>query len=139
MPSARRPVLPHALNAAAPETSALEAALAEVERQIAAMSQALVAQDAPAAETVAAELRGALRGAMTHFAQVQQRGTMPPALRRRLAEAGGQIAAHREALLRATSALDQALDIILPREDAPAVYSATGPAGRPTGRVIGAS
>ena len=88
----------------------------------------------------AGELRTAMRGAMGHFAQVQKRGVMPPEIRRRLAMASGQIAAQREALFRATTALDQALDILLPRGDAAAGYAAHGgAAARPTGRVIAAS
>ena len=46
---------------------------------------------------------------------------MPPALRRRLASASGQVAAQRESLARATAALDRAIDVLLPREAAGAV------------------
>jgi hypothetical protein len=52
--------------------------------------------------------------------------------------ASGQIAAQREALSRATTALDQALDILVPRADA-GLYSSQGAASRTSGRVIAAS
>jgi hypothetical protein len=53
--------------------------------------------------------------------------------------ASGQIAAQREALSRATTALDQALDILLPRGDDGGTYSSYGGQARSTGRVIAAS
>ncbi|HEX7637433.1 MAG TPA: hypothetical protein VF457_03480, partial [Burkholderiaceae bacterium] len=69
-----------------------------------------------------------------------RRGTMPPALRRRFALASGQVAAQREALFRATTALDQALEILIPRPLAQAsTYSAQGLGGRGPGRMLGAS
>jgi hypothetical protein len=143
--SATRPApaatpLPHGLHQAAPDTAELESALDVVELHIAALGRALTAQDPAAAEAAASELSTAMRGAMSHFAQVHRRGVMPPAIRRRLAMASGQIAAQREALFRATTALDQALDILLPRPEAAAGYSAYGTtAARSTGRVIAAS
>ena len=130
---------PAAAHRTAPVTTELEAALGEVERQIAALGQALVDQDPAAAEQVAAALRTALRGAMEHFARVARQGGVPLALKRRLAQASGQIAAQREALSRATTALDQALDILLPRADDGGTYGAHGGQARSTGRVIAAS
>jgi hypothetical protein len=132
--------LPHGLHQAAPDTAALESALDVVELHIAALGRALAAQDPAATEAAGGELRTAMRGAMSHFAQVQRAGVMPPAIRHRLAMASGQIAAQREALFRATTALDQALDILLPRPEASAGYSAYGTsAARSTGRVIAAT
>jgi hypothetical protein len=40
-------------------------------------------------------------------------------LRNRLVKASGQVAAQRESLLRATVALDRAIDALMPRENAP--------------------
>ena len=54
---------------------------------------------------------------------------MPPALRDRLATASGQVVAQRESLARATAALDRALDVLLPRDDAD-LYSDYGAADR---------
>ena len=58
-----------------------------------------------------------MRAAMTQFAQVARRGTMPAALRSRFAMANGQIAAQREALFRATSLVEQNLEILIPAAD----------------------
>jgi len=117
----------------------LEAAIAALEAHVAAMSRALVAQDGAAAEAASVELRGALRAAMAPFAGAQRAGTLPAELRRRLAIAGGQISAQRDALARATTALDQTLAVMLPLPEAPAVYSPQGGAARGSGRVIAAS
>jgi ABC-type transporter Mla subunit MlaD len=124
---------------AVPVTSELDAALGAVEHQLATLGQALVDQDAEAAEKASAALRTALRGAMEQFARVARQGGVPLELKRRLAAASGQIAAQREALSRATTALDQALDILLPRADDGGTYGAHGGAARSTGRVIAAS
>ncbi len=132
-------VLPHGLHQPAPDTGALESALAGVEHQLDELRAALTSQDAQAAERAAGDLRTALHGAMEHFAQVQRRGVVPPPIRRRLALASGQVAAQREALARATSALDQALEILIPRPAPASVYSAAGGAGRGPGRIIAAS
>ena len=55
---------------------------------------------------------------------------MPPLLRSRLARAGGQVAAQREALARATASLDRAIDVLIPRAPAANLYSAGGGADR---------
>jgi hypothetical protein len=65
---------------------------------------------------------------------------MPAALRNRFALANGQIAVQREALFRATSLVEQNLEILLPRPMAESsVYSASGAAQRGPGRMIAAS
>ena len=133
-------VLPHGLHQTPPNTVELESALAIVEQSIAALGHTLTQQDPNAVEAAAGDLQKAMRAAMERFAQVARRGTMPPPLRKRLAMASGQVAAQREALFRATTALDQALDILIPRPEAGAsVYSAYGSGNRGTGRVIAAS
>jgi len=58
---------------------------------------------------------------------------VPQPLRQRLALAGGQVAAQREALARATASLDRAIDVLLPRAAAAStngLYSAYGSAER---------
>jgi hypothetical protein len=50
------------------------------------------------------------------FAEAADEGRVAPSLRRRLAIAGAQVAAHRESLARATAALDRAIDVLMPRE-----------------------
>ena len=111
--------------------AALEAPLAAVEQGLSALSMALHRQDAPAVERVAAELHTALAAAVDHFGRAARSGGVPPGMRRRLALAGGQVAAQREALARATASLDRAIDVLLPRLPAqPALYSAGGSTAR---------
>ncbi|MEW6708037.1 MAG: hypothetical protein AB1430_24585 [Pseudomonadota bacterium] len=107
----------------------LERALASVEQRLASLGEALNARDALAIETHAAELHRALADAVHRFAHAARAGGVPPGLRRRLANASGQVAAQRESLARATAALDRAIDVLLPR-DAGGVYSAQGGADR---------
>lgn len=135
-----RSVLPHGLHQPHPDTGALESALADVELQLDRLRQALTAQDADTTERAAVDLRAALGTAVERFAQVSRRGVVPPPIRRRLALASAQVAAQREALARATSALDQALEILIPRPTPASVYSASGGASRGgPGRILAAS
>ena len=117
------------------QAAALEAPLAAVEDGLNALSMALHRQDAPAVERMAAELHSALAAAVDHFGRAARTGGVPPSLRRRLALAGGQVAAQREALARATASLDRAIDVLLPRLPAqPALYSAGGNTPRSIGQ-----
>lgn len=109
------------------QAATLEAPLAAVEEGLSALSMALHRQDAPAVERMAAELHTALAAAVDHFGRAAQTGGVPPTMRRRLALAGGQVAAQREALARATASLDRAIDVLLPRLPAqPALYGSGG-------------
>ena len=123
-----------------PDTSALEVSLAAVELAIATLGQTLAQPDIVAIEAASTALHEAMRAAMTEFAKVARRGTMPVALRNRLAVANGQISAQREALFRATSLVEQNLEILIPRPMAEtSVYSASGASQRGPGRMIAAS
>ena len=123
-----------------PDTSALEVSLAAVELAIATLGHTLTQQDIAAVEAASTTLHDAMRAAMAQFAQLARRGTMPVALRTRFAMANGQIAAQREALIRATSLVEQNLEILIPRPMAEtSVYSATGAAQRGPGRMLAAS
>lgn len=113
-----------------PVSSALEASLADVEASLAALGEALRARDSLAIDTNASSLQNALTRAVDQFSQAARTGPIPPALRNRLANASGQVAAQRESLARATAALDRAIDVLIPRE-APALYSAYGATQRP--------
>lgn len=116
---------------------ALEEALGCVELQLAALGEALRMRDANGIDTHATELQRALSRAVDHFSQAARKGPLPQALRRRLASAGGEVAAQRESLARATAALDRAIDVLIPRGDAPGLYSAFGSTPRgPRGGVI---
>lgn len=120
------PVAPRAVQADSPE---LEARLAAVEQQLAALGDSLRERDAVGIDTHATELHRALALAVDHFTRAARSGSVPPALRMRLASASGQVAAQRESLARATAALDRAIDVLLPR-DGSGLYSTLGAADR---------
>jgi hypothetical protein len=124
MPGAPR--LPAPAPATSPE---LEARLSAVESRLAALGQALRSRDAAGIDLHASELHRALASAVSHFSDAAKSGPLPPALRNRLAQASGQVAAQRESLARATAALDRAIDVLLPRDGA-LIYSAYGSADR---------
>ncbi|MCE9660915.1 MAG: hypothetical protein K8R60_20500 [Burkholderiales bacterium] len=107
----------------------LEARLAAVESRLAALGNALRARDPVAIDLQASELHRALAAAVSHFSDVARTGSVPAALRERLAQASSQVVAQRESLARATAALDRALDVLLPREGA-GLYSIYGAADR---------
>ncbi len=104
---------------------ALEDKLVEVEEHLANLGDALIARDAQGIAVHSTELHRSLARAVDHFTLAAKSGSVPLALRRRLAAAGGQVAAQREALARATAALDRAIEVLMPRET-PALYSAYG-------------
>lgn len=108
----------------------LERPLQVVEDRLNALTLALHHQDAEALDRVAAELHGALAAAVGEFSLAARTGGVPPMLRQRLAVAGGQVAAQREALARATASLDRAIDVLIPRAPAANLYSAGGGADR---------
>lgn len=115
----------------------LEGPLTALEQQLQALGQALQEQDAQAVEQVAGELHAALASAVDRFALAARGGPLPLPLRQRLAAAGGQVAAQREALARATASLDRALDVLMPSAPdgaAGGFYGAGGGAERPASR-----
>lgn len=107
--------------------SELEPVLLRVEQRLQDLQGSLAARDMPCLELHAAELHRALGVAVQQFVQAARRGGVPPDLRQRLAQAGAQIAAQRDALARATAAMDRALDVLMPGlGQTPALYSAQG-------------
>lgn len=104
----------HAEILAVRDVSELEHRLGDVESQLNALGDALKLQDASAAERAAAGLHQALAQAVDRFSQAARHGGVPPALRRRLALTGGQVAAQRDAVARASNALDRAIDLLMP-------------------------
>jgi hypothetical protein len=132
-PAAPVPSLP-------PEVSALETSLAAVELAIATLGHTLTQRDIAAVETASTALHEALRAAMTQFAQVARGGRMPAELRSRFALANAQVAAQREAIIRASALVEQNLEILIPRPMAEtSVYSASGASQRSPGRMLAAS
>jgi uncharacterized coiled-coil protein SlyX len=108
----------------------LEPPLAELEDGLSQLAQALCANEPTAIEAKAAELHRALARAVGHFTRAAREGGVPGPLRQRLAVASGQVAAQREALARATAALDRAIDVLLPDHPLHGVYGAGGTAER---------
>jgi hypothetical protein len=109
----------------------IEIALGEVELQLEALGQALKDRDPNATEHAATELHRALTNAVRRFGETANQGGVPPALRRRLAMATGLVAAQRDAVARATSLLDRAIDVLLPTAPGSSAYGAHGGAKRP--------
>lgn len=110
----------------------LEAMLGEIDRHLDGMSEALRLRDLGAIENHAHHLHMALARAVDGFTLASRGGNLPLTLRSRLAVASGKVAAQRESLARATSALDRAIDVLMPRETAPVVYGGrSGAWGRP--------
>jgi hypothetical protein len=105
----------------------LEPPLAAVEAQLGTLAAALTRQDMGAVDIAAAELHAALTAAVDHFSRAARSGGVPAPLRQRLALAGGQVAAQREALARATASMDRAIDLLLPRQaNTGGLYSSVG-------------
>lgn len=123
MSDALRPV-----EAAPAAASTLGPALQLLDQQLNVLSTALQGRDAQALQAAADQLVAALEAAGP---VLRQPGALTPALRRQLAYAVGRVAAHREALARATASVDRAIEVLLPAPaSAPGVYSANGYAQR---------
>jgi hypothetical protein len=115
----------------------LEGPVADVENALTALGVALHSQDADAVVAAAETLHAALATAVLHVGRAARHGGVPQPLRQRLAMAGGQVAAQREALARATASLDRAIDVLIPGFGTPpagSFYSAGGLNDRPAGR-----
>jgi hypothetical protein len=113
------------------EAAGLDGLITTIEERLHALGAALRDHDAPAIEHHAAQLHRALALAIHRFAQAARTPDgVPPALRRRLARAGGMVAAQRESLARATAALDRAIDVLMPGALPVAVYGQGGQADR---------
>ena len=109
----------------------LEAVMQSVEQRLQSLQMALATRDMPCTELHASELQRALAIAVERFMQAARRGGVPADLRHRLALAGAQVAAQRDALARATAAMDRALDVLMPAgTTAQTLYTAQGTAER---------
>jgi hypothetical protein len=108
-----------------PSNSELEAVLQRVEQHLDDLQSALSARDMRCIELHAGELQHALSLAVERFMQAARRGGTPLPLRRRLGLASAQVAAQRDALARATAALDRAIDVLMPGHGS-ALYSQSG-------------
>ena len=106
----------------------LEGSVARVEACLGDLQTSLRAQDVAALEAASNQLRLALASSVDTFRRAARSQAVPSAMRQRLAAASATIAAQREALARATSSLDRAIDVLLP--DAAASYAASGRSAR---------
>ncbi|MEY2873539.1 MAG: hypothetical protein RLZZ373_910 [Pseudomonadota bacterium] len=101
-----------------PDATDLEHLLTAVELDLNALGDSLRLRDSDRIEHHAGHLRDTLTRAIDGFTRASRAGQVPAALRARLVKASGQVAVQRESLLRATVALDSAMEVLLPREDA---------------------
>ncbi|MBI5256470.1 MAG: hypothetical protein HY855_08225 [Burkholderiales bacterium] len=109
------------------QTSELEHAVATVEQGLNNLAESLRERNAPAVEMHANELHRALAAAVQRFMHAARNGGVPEPMRRRLARASAQVASQREALARATAALDRAIDVLMPDNSPGAgLYGARG-------------
>lgn len=109
----------------------LEAPLLAVESALAEMALALQRNDLTLLERASHGLHHALSAAVKQFTHAARNGGVPPALRHRLALASAQVASQREALARATTSLDRAMDVLIPRQvPAGTGYGASGHSAR---------
>ncbi len=120
-----RPAQPESRHAACGSASDLEGLLSQVEDALASLGDALRLRDSNAIEGHAQQLQLSLERAVQAFHGAARAGGIPAPLRKRLVKASGQVAAQRESLVRATVALDRAIDALMPRE-APALYGSRG-------------
>jgi hypothetical protein len=112
-------------------TELLEAPLLAVETALAELSLALQRNDLSLLERASGTLHTALAGAVKQFSLAAKNGGVPSPLRHRLALASAQVASQREALARATTSLDRAMDVLIPRQTPGAQgYGASGHAAR---------
>lgn len=114
-----------------PASDVLHEAVTAVEEGLAGLGAALRERDTAAIDDHARALHAALADAVAAFAEAADEGRVAPSLRRRLASAGAQVAAHRESLARATASLDRAIDVLMPRDAAPRGYGRDGRPSRP--------
>lgn len=99
-------------SASAPAQDPIAPLLAALESALEGVHQALVQQDSQALEQHSQAVQGLMSDAL---AQARD-GHLSLPLRQRLAQAGAQMAAHRVSLSRASTALDRAIDVLMPAE-----------------------
>lgn len=88
--------------------------LQELESALALVQQALTQRDALQLDLHAGRVQRLMAEALSAAREPGE--TLSPPLRQRLALAGAQLAAQRQTLFRATTALDRAIDVLMPAE-----------------------
>lgn len=109
----------------------LESLLDALEAPLAALGAALRERDGSALEYHAAELQRALAAAMPRLATASPID-IAPALRQRLLEAKGSIAAQRDSVARGSAAIERGLGVLIPAALPAAVYGNHGHSERAT-------
>lgn len=104
----------------------LESTLSRVEGHLESLNTALCERNLEAIGQHGQGLQRALTQAIDRFSLAAKQGSVPEALRRRLAHASATVAAQRESLARATSALDRAIEVLMPRPATGGVYGRDG-------------
>lgn len=117
-----------------PTAAELDSAVGLVEQRLVSLSDALRRRDPLATEADAHALQRALAQAIDSVVAATREGGVPAALRQRLARVSAQVARQREALARATAALDRAIDVLMPAAAPRTLYSAQGLPEPPSGR-----
>jgi hypothetical protein len=105
----------------------LEAHIAQIEQRLAALGAALRDRNAIAIESDALALQRALASSIHRFtAAARQAGGVPLPLRHRLSMISGQVNAQRETIVRASAALDRAMQVLMPADGAATGYAIDG-------------
>lgn len=115
----------------------LEGLVTRIEAQLEALRVAMLDNKSDDIEVEAAKLHKSLAQSMEAFVQAAREGGVPAAMRARLAAASAVVATQREALARATAALDRAIDVLIHSDGHTAqgqghVYSEAGVPVRPS-------
>jgi len=92
----------------------LEQMVLDIELELDSLGKSLLQRDSAALEASAQALQRKLAEAVQGYRDALANGGLPPELRQRLKRASGEVVRHREALLRASVALDRALDALMP-------------------------
>ena len=105
----------------------IDAALRRLEQHLDDLQASLSTRDLPGIEQHAGALQRALSLVAAPLTRAARQGQAPLALQRRLGVASVRVAAQRDALARATAALERAVHVLMPAADS-ALYSASGAA-----------
>jgi hypothetical protein len=104
-------------------SSSLPPLLDELEAALSLVQQALTQRDALQLEVSSSQVQRLMARALAEAREQP----LAAAERQRLAQAGARLAAQRQMLFRATTALDRALDTLMPAEPNPAgIYGESG-------------
>lgn len=111
----------------APHSGAMGACVVAIESGLQALDEALAGDVSERIEQASAALQRCLGEALQTLTQETRAGRAPDAeLLQRLRRARERVRQQQAAVQRVTAALGRTLDVLLPREQAPATYGALG-------------